>query len=107
MQESSLQEKIEMLIGQLEEEVRKLSSSHQTELNRIREVNTIDLQTLNEHFEKRLTLVNSEYRSKISDLEIEIDYLKELNSAQRLMMEDNLGYIRGLEEKLNAARSLD
>lgn len=107
MEETSLQSKIEKLIGQLEEEVRKLSSFHQSELDRIREVNTIDLKNLNENFEKRMTVVNSEYQSKISDLENEIAYLKELNLAQRLMMEDNLAYIKGLEEKLSAVRSLD
>ena len=106
MHESSLQTKIETLIRQLEEEVRKISSFHQSELDRIREVNTIDLKNLNESFEKRISLVNSGYRSRISDLENEIVYLKELNMAQRLMMEDSLDYVKGLEEKLTAMRSL-
>ena len=107
MEKRSLQAKIEKLIGQLEDEVRKLSSFHQRELEWIREANAIDLKNLNENFAKRITIVNAEHRLRISDLENEIEYLRELNLAQRLMMEDNLVYIKQLEEKLNAARFLD
>lgn len=103
MQES-LQSKIEMLIRQLSEEVRNFSSFHQAELSGVREGNAIVLQNLNQQFEKRLLIVNSSYQLKIEELETEIDYLKELNMAQRMMMEDNLGYIKCLEEKITAKR---
>ncbi|RAW02605.1 hypothetical protein [Pseudochryseolinea flava] len=107
MEEHSLQAKIGKLIAQLEEEVRNLSSCHRSELDRIREDNTIELKTLTDNFDKLLTTVNAQYQSRISDLENEIDYLRELNVAQRIMMEDNLAYIKRLEEKLIATRSLD
>ena len=107
MQESSLQEKIELLIAQLEEEVRKLAFFHQTELNCLREINASDLCNLKDQFEQRITLVNHEYQSRIINLEDEINYLKELNSSQQLMMEDNLIYIKGLEKKLKAIPSQD
>lgn len=105
MQESLVREKIDWLIGQLEEEVRKLSAAHQIELSRVQDGNAIDLQNMNDQCEKRLSLVSSEFRLLISALENEVDYLKELNQAQRLMMEDSLSYIKRLEEKLNAVRS--
>ena len=42
----------------------------------------------------------------MGELQSEIDYLKELNRAQRLMLEDNLEYIKGLEEKLRSSNSV-
>lgn len=106
MVEPSFKDRIEELLEQLEEEVRKLTSARQHGLDRIRDDNTIDLKVLNENFEKLIAIVNSAYQSRISDLEDEIGYLKELSLAQRLMLEDNLVYIKELEEKLNAARLL-
>ncbi|MBL0745562.1 hypothetical protein [Chryseolinea lacunae] len=102
VQESAIQAKIEKLIRKLEDEVRRLSSFHQAELSRSRNVTTGNAQYQHEQFEARLSLINAQYQSKILNLESEIDYLKELNYAQRLMMEDILGYIKDLEEKLNA-----
>lgn len=106
MDASLLQARVEMLIGQLEEEVRKLSSFHEQELEHMRQANAVDMLNLSENFEKRLSLVNSTYESRIADLQGEIEYLKELNLAQRLMMEDNAEYIKVLEEKLESLRSL-
>jgi hypothetical protein len=106
VQESSVQAKIELLISQLEEEINKLSSGNPAELGRM-EDNAIPPGTLKERFEKCITLVNGNYQSRISDLEREIDYLRELNFAQRLMMEDNLDYIKNLEQKLGALRATD
>jgi hypothetical protein len=105
VEESLLQAKIEMLIKQFKEEVHQLSSFHQRELDRTRDTHANDLQILTENFEKRLSLFSSGYRSRISELENEINYLKELNLAQRRMMEDSLGYTKGLEKKLNATRT--
>lgn len=107
MQELSIQEKIELLIKQLEDEVKKLSSFHQTELSRIKEVNSIDLNRLKQQFEQHISSAEDQYQLRIVHLESEIGYLKELILSQRLMMEDNLEYTKGLEGKLNTASSRD
>lgn len=95
-----------MLISQLEEEINKLSPTGAPEPGGS-EDNALHFRTLRERFEKCITLVDGNYRSRISDLEMEIDYLKELNFAQRQMMEDNLGYIKNLEQTLNTLRATD
>jgi hypothetical protein len=105
--ENSPQDKITILIGQLEGEVRKLCDLHEIDLRAIRESSTSSLQRQSEYFENQLSTLNSKHRTQIAELETEIEYLKELNLAQRLMMEDNLGYIKRLEEKLEAMRSVN
>jgi len=105
--ESSHNTKIETLIKQLEEEVRRLSTAQQLELNQAREASAIEIKTLSEDFDSRLYAITLEYHSRISDLEGTIEYLKELNFAQRLMMEDSLGYVKELEEKLSTTRDPD
>lgn len=89
--------KIELLIRQLELEIQQVTASHDSEIKRNREVIAFELQ---EQFERRLHKVDAMHQARILDLEEEIRFLKELNSSQRKMMEDNLGYMRGLEEKL-------
>ncbi len=106
MQALSIQEKIESLIRQLEDEVRKITSSHQTELDKIREDNSFDLDRMKHQFEQQIASAAGHYQSRIVHLEGEISYLKELILSQRLMMEDNLEYIKALEMKLNTAPSL-
>ncbi len=106
MHETSLPARIELLIGQLEEEVRKLSFSHQAELTCLRESHAIDLLNQKDQFDQCIALVDGQYKNRIKDLEGEISYLKELNSSQRIMMEDNFAYMKGLEAKLNSTPSL-
>ena len=107
MQKSSRLEKIELLIAQLEQEVQKLASSRHTELNSVKEVNSIANRDLHDQFEQRILLVDGKHQSQIADLQGEIAYLKELNFSQRLMMEDSMMYIKDLEKKVNATPTLD
>jgi hypothetical protein len=48
------------------------------------------------HLEKKVKI----QEALIDALREEISYLKEINYSQRVMMEDNLDYLRSLEEKL-------
>ncbi|MBL7858669.1 MAG: hypothetical protein JNM57_13355 [Cyclobacteriaceae bacterium] len=105
-QDHFIQQKIEALIYQLEEEVKRLSSNHASEINKLKEANEMGMQKLMNEFDQRLRTMDEHHHTTIVCLEDEINYLKELNSSQRLMMEDSLGYIKELEQKLNSTRSI-
>lgn len=87
------------MIRQLQGEIQKLSFSCDLEKKRLTESINVDLKG---QFDMELLKVDAQYRSRILSMEEEIAFLKELNSSQRRMMEDNLEYIRALEEKLRS-----
>jgi hypothetical protein len=105
--ESPHRVKIELLIRQLEEEVRLLSSTHDQEMKQLKEASELQLFQLSNQFDDRIKQVNEQHQSKISYLEEEINYLMELNSSQRIMMENSAGHIQKLEQKLNSSGTDD
>lgn len=96
----NLQEKINTLTSYLEGEIEKLKCAHIQELEKIKEQYKTGLQSIHENFNARWTEGNLSMTNRLMELEEHLGYLRELNAAQRLMMEDNLTYIRTLEEKL-------
>lgn len=103
MNASSLQENVKTLIYQLEKEVQNLSEANCSAIIRLTEAIIHDLERLQQEYNRRLVPKEREENKRIIELEEEIGYLKELNTCQRMMMEDNLKYLRALEDKLNSS----
>lgn len=100
MKSEALQAKIDQTIRHLQDEVALLQKTHLLEMELMKIDSVQYLQRLREDFDQRIQKADEHHRNKISMLEEEIQYLKELNDSQRLMMTDNASYIRALEEKL-------
>ena len=98
----ALNARIDALTSNLCKRVDELKESHILELDRFRTAYACDIRKLTEEFEIRWDEYNREHLQRIIELEEQISYLRELVSSQRLMMEDNLGYTRELEQKLSA-----
>ncbi len=100
MGSEALQAKIDQIICHLQEEVALLQKTHLLEMQLMKIDSNQYLQKLREDFDQRIKRADDHHQSRISMLEEEIQYLKELNDSQRLMMTDSATYIRTLEEKL-------
>jgi hypothetical protein len=54
--------------------------------------------TLREHYEAKIIKIKESYEEQIQELKRRVDYLKETNAAQRIMLEDALNYAEELEQ---------
>ncbi|HOX84132.1 MAG TPA: hypothetical protein PLJ60_14060 [Chryseolinea sp.] len=98
--EDKLQEKIGYLTGLLEQELINLKSTHCKKLSQIKNTYVEGIEILNANFEKQWDDFNALHLRRMLACEEQVTYLKELQQSQRLMLEDNLVYIRQLEERL-------
>ena len=64
--------------------------------------NVKELERLRQHYESRYNELKSNYEQQISELEQELAYSKEMNEAQRIMMNDAMAYAAKLEAKLQS-----
>ena len=101
MEDFSVQQKIESLIRQLEEQIKHLSSTHELDMKQLKEQSDINILNLKVQFDKQINLVNVSHKAQVCKLEEEINYLREMNSSQRFMMEHYLISIKDLEDKLS------
>ncbi|MBC8111064.1 MAG: hypothetical protein H7Y04_08405 [Verrucomicrobia bacterium] len=94
-----IQEKIESLICQLEEIVALISTNQKQETKELKEIIELALHELVNQFDQKIKKIDKQHLATIKHFEEEINYLRELNSAQRQMLEDTVSYIKKLEEK--------
>lgn len=102
MDKENHQEKILQLTDHLERELKRLKSAHVQDLEQLREIFKNGIGSINDAFESIWDQFNARHAQRIMNLEEQVRYLKELNDSQRTMMEDNLIYIRDLEQMLSS-----
>ena len=98
MDRENHQEKILQLTDHLERELKRLKSAHVHDLEQLREIFKNGIGSINQTFESLWDQFDARHAQKIMNLEEQVRYLKELTHSQRNMMEDNVKYIRELEQ---------
>jgi hypothetical protein len=86
-------EKFLELSNFLEKELETFKAVYEKSLEKIKIIQMDTIQDFVVDFQR----INEE---KIAELEEQINYLKELNLSQRLMMEDYLKYVKHLESRI-------
>jgi hypothetical protein len=91
--------RVNELTLQLQSEVSKARSAHEAALLSL----TLDcskaLHDLTDMFENRIQAMQQLHREYIAQIEAEISYLTEINDSQQIMLQNNIDYIKQLEER--------
>jgi hypothetical protein len=100
--ESNLQARIVQLTSKLEAEVSTIKGSQESDLVLLASECSRALKHLVISFDEKLLSLQRSHQERITMIEEELDYLRELSSSQNLMLQNNLDYIKQLEELYNA-----
>lgn len=101
--DNKLREKIVSLTSTLEDEMNKLKAQHLSDLTDLRTTYIEKIQDLHISFEQRWENIHNLHLERLMELESQVNYLKELNDAQHIMLKDYLEYIRTLESKVQTS----
>jgi hypothetical protein len=99
---NQLQAKIEGLTNRLEQSMENLRIAHAEELAKLTFNCREGIQQLHNSFTLELDQLQQAHELKMTKLEQEVHYLKEMTQSQRMMMEANLDYIKELEDRFPA-----
>lgn len=94
-----LQQRVEDLTSRLRAEVSKAKSTHEAAMLSLTSDCSRALQDLATLFTDRLNAMQNIHREHISQIEEEITYLKEIANSQHIMLQNNIEYIKELEER--------
>ena len=93
-----LKSQLGQFISQLEHDLLILKQNHGAEMETFQKQNSL---LMSETFLSQLKLTEQ----RISELKEEIEFLKEVNQSQRIMMETNLEYLKAVEAKVKKDES--
>lgn len=91
--------RVNELTLRLQSEVSKARLAHEAALFALTSDCSKALHDLTAVFESRLQSMQQLHREYISQIEAEISYLTEINDSQQIMLQNNIDYIRDLEER--------
>jgi hypothetical protein len=97
---SEISDRISELIMKLNKEIESLKEFQLKEIEGLKFKSEQGIEQLRAHFDSQLGELGLSYVQKIKGLEDEINYLQELSSSQRMMMDAKIEYIKALETKL-------
>ena len=98
--ETQQKENIHHLTGLMELELERLKSTHSRELDNLKNSYLKGIQHLSNDLEDERLAFYQAHLQHMHDMEEQINYLTELYQSQRIMMEDQLLYIKSLEKKI-------
>lgn len=97
---NNLQEKIDEVIGLLEREVSGLRLSYSTALEKLKSEYEQEIAFIHTSFHERCSNLHKGYINQLLALDDHVHYLKELQEAQRIMMQDSILYMKELEKRV-------
>jgi hypothetical protein len=83
----------------LQAEVSKARSAHDAALLSLTSDCSKALHDLTDMFENRIQAMQHLHREYIAQIEAEISYLTEINDSQQIMLQNNIDYIKELEDR--------
>jgi hypothetical protein len=95
----ALQNRIVQLTSKLEGEVSRVNQSHRSDLENLAFECNNAIKELTLIFDERLRQIQQKHLENISHIQEEIAYLRELSDSQHLMLQNNIDYIKSLEQR--------
>lgn len=90
---------LKKLIRRQETKVRQLKTDYQEKLRRRKRQNQVDIAVLKKQYEQKIKIIAKELENQTEELKHEIAFHKEMNDAQRTMLEDAISQCQKLEER--------
>lgn len=86
--------------AQYENKIRRIKAQYETQLRRANRLNQAELNALKKEYEREIYKVSEAIEQRVQELQDKLEYHQEMNSAQRVMLEDAINYCQQLEERL-------
>ncbi|HAS45460.1 MAG TPA: hypothetical protein DCS93_33560 [Microscillaceae bacterium] len=91
---------LKKLIQQQETRIKRLKTEYQGKLSRNKKQNDAALKTIRAEYEQKIQALSQALQYQTEELKHEIAFHKEMNDAQRIMLQDALLQCQKLEDEL-------
>lgn len=91
---------LNILTSQIHNEIERLKEAHAGDLERLTMHYREQMRQLQQLFMNELDTIQRNHQTRTEELTKHVNYLEEMSRSQRLMMKDQLNYLKELELRL-------